>query len=106
MSGKRRLYTEMDEIRIKEIGTRVRTVRELKGLTLDEFGRKLGCTKQFVCAFESKTHMSIGTLLACCRVLEVTPNTLLGYDTKLERFLSDVEKAKAKFCAEQEVNHE
>lgn len=104
--GKRKVFTEVDEAKVIGIGKRVKIVREYRGLTLEEFGKKLGCTKQFVNQFESKQCMSIGTLVAVCRVLEVTPNTLLGYDTKLEKFLDEVEKAKAKFFAEQGVNHE
>lgn len=95
--GNKKLYTETDEKKVRGIGRRVRIIREMKGLTLEEFGKRLGCSKQFISAFESKNTISIGTMVAVCRVLEITPNTLLGYDTELEELLAKIDEAKEKF---------
>lgn len=95
--AKRKIYAEVDEKKIHGIGKKIKTIREYKGLTLEEFGKKLGCSKQFAQYLENADNMTLGSLIAICRVLEVTPNTLLGYDAELENFMREIEIAKEKF---------
>ena len=45
--SKRKICAEVDEKKIHGLGKKIRTIREYKGLTLEEFGKKLGCSKQF-----------------------------------------------------------
>ena len=95
--GKRKIYAEVDEKKVRGIGKKIRTIREFKGLTLEQFGKELGCSKQFAQYLENANNMTLGSLVAICRILEVTPNTLLGYDAELEKFMGEIETAKEKF---------
>ena len=94
---KRKICADVDEKKILGIGAKIKTIREFKGLTLEQFGKKLGCSKQFAQHLECADNMTLGSLIAICRVLEVTPNTLLGYDAELEKFMREIETAKEKF---------
>ena len=104
--AKRKLYSQTDEDRINRIGERIRTIRKLKGLTVENLSEKLGCTKQFISVLETSNRLSVGTLIALCRVLETTPNILLGYDTKLENVLDEIEKLKCCFFKKTEDDNE
>ena len=100
--AKRKIYAEVDEKKIHGIGEKIKTIRELKGLTLEQFGKKLGCSKQFAHYLENADNMTLGSLIAICRVLEVTPNTLLGYDAELDLWF----KQLAQNCFEIVHGHE
>ena len=95
--AKRKIYAEVDEKILSQIGLRIQTIRKIKGLTLEQFSKKLGCSKQFAQHLETANNMTLGTLIAICRVLEITPNTLLGYDAELENFVREIETVKEKF---------
>ena len=95
--SKRKIYAEVDEKRLRGIGKKIKMIREYKGLTVDQFGKKLGCSKQFAHYIEGTDNMTLSTLIAVCRVLEVTPNTLLGYDAELENFMREIETVKENF---------
>jgi len=93
----RKIYTEIEQAKVNGIGKRMRIIREMKGLTIEQVGKKLGCSKQYVSVIESTNRLSVGTLLAVCRILGTTPNVLLGYDPAIDNLMSDIETLKAKF---------
>lgn len=95
--AKRKIHAEVDEKKLNGLGKKIKMVREFKGLTLEEFGKKLGFTRQYAQYLENADNMTLASLIAICRVLEVTPNTLLGYDAELENFMREIETAKEKF---------
>ena len=95
--AKRKIHAEVDEKKLSQIGLKIQTIRKIKGLTLEQFSKSLGCSKQFVQHLETANNMTLGTLIAICRVLEITPNTLLGYDAELENFVREIETVKEKF---------
>ena len=100
---KRKIYAEVDEKRILGISEKIKIIREFKGLTLEQFGKKLGCSKQFAQHLECADNITLGSLIAVCRVLEVTPNTLLGYDAELEKLMREINTAKEKFFSKYAV---
>ena len=95
--AKRKIYAEVDEKKLHGIGKKIKTIREYKGLTIEQFGKKLGCSKQFAHYLGGTDNMTLCTLIAICRVFEVTPNTLLGYDAELENFMREIETVKENF---------
>lgn len=60
------------------IGTRIRTRRVELGLSRDELAEKMNRATKYVADIERGTcGMSIETLLLFCKVLKMSPNTLL-----------------------------
>ena len=94
--ARRKIHAEVDEKKLDGLGKKIKMVREFKGLTLEEFGKKLGFSRQYAQYLENANNMTLSSLIAICRVLEVTPNALLGYDAELENFMREIETAKEK----------
>lgn len=65
------------------LGENLRILRKSKGFTQSELGSKIGVTQQAVQQYE-KGYMtlSIVLLVEISRVLECTPNDILGFDGK------------------------
>lgn len=65
------------------VGENLRILRKSKGFTQSELGSKIGVTQQAVQQYE-KGYMtlSIALLVEISRVLECTPNDILGFDRK------------------------
>ena len=88
----------VDEERLKSIGARIRTIRTLKGFTLEEIAQKLGVTKQYLAYVETGFgYMGIPTLLALSDVFGVTPNVLLGYDKRFNEYFTEMKSVKDKY---------
>lgn len=97
MSRKIKIYGADETQNLSKIGERLRVIRELRGLTLQEVASVLNCTKQRISCFEAGNVPSVGSLMALCKVYKTTPNTLLGGNEKLENYLSEFEQLKEKF---------
>lgn len=62
------------------VGGLLQAARKSKGITQDELAKKIGMAKNHISAIERGAHKaSIDTLLGYCKILEYTPNEILGY---------------------------
>ena len=62
-----------------ELGRRIRAARKARGMTQTEVERAVGVTHGPLSGWEAGTrNPTLGSLLALCRVLRVSPCTLLG----------------------------
>lgn len=72
-----------EQERRRQVGARIREIRQHIGLTQAEVAEKLGIAKQSVTNYESgKTDPSIRNLIALASVLGVTTDYLLGRTLK------------------------
>ena len=94
---RKKLYNLAAEIKVKQVGSNVRYIRNLRGMTMEQFAKKLGVTKQCVSMYECGNGVSLGTLLALCDALDVTPNVLLGYDKRISEFIDEIESIENKY---------
>ena len=85
----------------RELGKRVRQQRTMCGLTQEELAEKSGISCSFVGHIErGEKKFSIGTLVALCNAMKISPNYLLqdSLDQKVLNDSVDVgEKNKALF---------
>ncbi len=67
----------------KEIGNRIQTARNEKGLTQNQLAEKINISAKFLSEIETGNKgMSFETLLSICDILDVSPNYLLNKDVK------------------------
>lgn len=94
----------------KELGRRVRQRRVMRELTQEELAEKAGISCSFVGHIErGEKKFSIGTLVALCNAMEISPNYLLqdSLDLKVLNNSVDVgEKNKAFFDGMMNLLHE
>lgn len=94
----------------KELGRRVRQQRVIRELTQEELAEKAGISCSFVGHIErGEKKFSIGTLVALCNALEVSPNHLLQDSldiTVLNNSVDVGEKNKALFNDMMRMLHE
>jgi len=94
----------------KELGRRVRQQRTLNKLTQEELAEKSGISCSFVGHIErGEKKFSIGTLVALCNALCVSPNSLLQDSLSIEVLNQSVdvgEKNKALFEDMMQLLHE
>ena len=94
----------------KELGRRVRQRRVMRELTQEELAEKAGISCSFVGHIErGEKKFSIGTLVALCNAMEISPNYLLqdSLDIKVLNNSVDVgEKNKAFFDGMMSLLHE
>ena len=62
-----------------EVGKRLRSKRESKGLSQKEVAQRIGVTPGAYQNYEYGREISSGRLVQICAVLECSPNWLLGY---------------------------
>jgi transcriptional regulator with XRE-family HTH domain len=73
-----------------DIGNRIRAYRLDRKLSQGELGDQLGISFQQIQKYEKGTNrISAGRLMEICKVLQITPNDLLGWD-KVNAKLGDV----------------
>lgn len=71
----------MDSGALKDIGTRIRNLREEKNYTQDYLAQKLGITQKAYSKIEAnQTRLPVDHLLKIAEVLETTVNTVLGVE--------------------------
>ena len=81
------------------LGTRLRSAREQRGLTLEEVAKRCGTTKQTIYKYENEivTNIPYDKLELLSKALGVSPAFLFGWDEKEnspdERPLTEGEKA-------------
>jgi transcriptional regulator with XRE-family HTH domain len=65
---------------VERLGTNLRRVRELRGMTQDDLANAAGVARSYVAALESgkRTNPGVATAYALARALRVTMETLLG----------------------------
>ncbi len=70
---------EADHEMSKEIGSRIRKLREIAGLSQEKLGEELGITFQQVQKYETgKNRISAPKLVQVCKALGVTTEAVLG----------------------------
>lgn len=75
----------------QKFGIRLQKCREAKSITQKELADYCGLSKNYISALERGVNkMNVFTLLKCCELLEVTPNTLLNY-RKNDRIILELE---------------
>ena len=84
------------EIQFKKmVGVNIRTVREMKDMTQEQLGEKLGYSGRMISKFENATdHLKIGTLFHIANALEVPLYALIPFQfltngLPYQDFLSD-----------------
>ena len=93
-----KLYGAEEKQSLSKIGKRLKVIRGIRELTLQEVADTLGCTKQRISLFETGNNVpSIGSLLAFCKMYNTTPNTLLGFNERLENYLLEIVRMKEEF---------
>ena len=69
----------------KALGRRVKQQRQLLSITQDELAERIGISCSFVGHIErGEKRFSIGTLVAVCNALRISPNDLLQDSLNLE----------------------
>ena len=67
------------------VGSTIRAIRELQGITLEEVGNSLGTSKEFIFQLEKGLRVpNIHQLAIICNVLHCTPNDILGFTDRKE----------------------
>ena len=95
---KRKLRSLVSEERLSSIGGRIRIIRNIKGLTIEQLAQKLGVSKQYIAACEcSLGTITVPSLMAISDALGVTPNVILGYDSRLNEYLAERETVENKY---------
>ena len=98
MRGKGKLRKLVSEERLAQIGMRVRTLRKNKGLTIEQLAQKLGVTKQYVASCESSLGLiTVPSLMAIADALGVSPNVILGYDDRFNKYIEELESVENKY---------
>lgn len=67
-------------------GERIKYLREAKGMTQDELAAKLGTIRQTIYKYEKNivTNIPSDRVEALAKILETTPEYILGWDEKLK----------------------
>ena len=67
----------------REVGHRLQALRIARGLSRAELASRLDTTEAEVIAWETATEVIyVDELTDICTVLQITPDTLLGWETK------------------------
>lgn len=76
------MRTRRDSYPIAGLGQRLRQARKQAGYYQGELARLLNCDQTSISLYEQdKRAPSLQTLVACCHLIGVTPNHLLGWDS-------------------------
>ena len=77
----------MTHERLYSVGTRIRQIRESKGMTPTELANKMGVAKQTVYKWERDItkHFPLDTLRDISEALNVNPSYLAGWSSSIER---------------------
>ncbi|SOD17733.1 helix-turn-helix domain-containing protein [Pedobacter xixiisoli] len=68
---------------ITDAHTKIKQLRELKGITRKEMGDRLGIGDRAYAKIETgETHLTINRLNEISTILDIDPMNLLGFDTK------------------------
>lgn len=98
MSGKGKLRKLVSEERLTQIGMRIRTLRKNKGLTIEQLAQKLDVTKQYIASCESNLGViTVPSLMAISDALGVSPNVILGYDDRFNKYIEELEAVENKY---------
>ena len=98
MSGRGKMRKLVSEERLTQIGMRIRTLRKNKGLTIEQLAQKLGVSKQYVAYCESNLGtITVPSLMAIADVLGVSPNVLLGYDDRFNKYIEELDAVENKY---------
>lgn len=86
----------MNELIYEKIGERMKLARELKKITLEQAGEKVGVHKSTVLRWENgetkKINLTIIESLA--QFYSVNPSWLMGYDVPMEREINNTDSLK------------
>lgn len=64
------------------VGRRIRAARKAKGYTLEQLAHIVDVSIAAVSKWEAdEFYPKVGSVLVLCQVLDMTPNTLLGWPT-------------------------
>jgi transcriptional regulator with XRE-family HTH domain len=73
--------TEEEDSNLKNLGIRIRKMRELKGFTQEEFARVCGFSRSYFTEIETgKRNITFLNLLRIINTLEVDVNELIEFD--------------------------
>ena len=77
-----------------EIGTRIKSTRDLRGLTLDDIASRVGVAKSTISRYENGTisKLKLPVLESIAKALDVDPNWIIGNTDDPDASLSE-EKA-------------
>ena len=90
-----RNIAEVTGMNYRELGKRVRQQRTLCGMTQEELAEKSGISCSFVGHIErGEKKFSIGTLVALCNAMTISPNYLLQDSLELEVLNDSVDVGK------------
>lgn len=80
----------MKKIIYEKVGQRLKQARELRDITLEEAGNKVGVHKSTILRWENgeTEKFKIPTLEALADLYDVNPAWLMGYDVPMEKKLS------------------
>lgn len=81
----------MDKIIYEKVGLRLKQARELRKITLEEAGKKVGVHKSTVLRWENgeTEKFKISTLETLANFYNVNPAWLMGYDVPMERNINE-----------------
>lgn len=77
----------MTHERLYSVGTRIKEIRESKGITTTELADKLGVSKQTIYKYERDItrNMPYKVIKKLADSLDVNPSYLVGWSTSIER---------------------
>jgi transcriptional regulator with XRE-family HTH domain len=61
------------------IGSRIKQLREVQGMTQHDLAEKLQVNRSMVAKYEADASMTLATLLDLCRILNTHPDYFLGF---------------------------
>lgn len=80
-AAKREAELKAEATRVRhEFGQRLKAARKAAGMTQQEIARQLGLTQKTISGYENgRLDPSLQKLMQLCKVLNVSPNELLGW---------------------------
>ena len=80
---------------INELGQRLRELRTLAGLTLDEAGKRIGASKQTLYKYETGiiTNIPLDKIEELAKLYHVSPAEIMGWSDDDENYYYDPEAA-------------
>ncbi len=67
----------------KIVGNNIKEARKFKGLTQIQFAKKLNMSQQQYSRFENGIfELNYSQILTICKLLDITPNEIFGYDAQ------------------------
>lgn len=80
---------------INELGQRLRELRTLAGLTLDEAGKRIGASKQTLYKYETGiiTNIPLDKIEELAKLYHVSPAEIMGWSDDDENYYHDPEAA-------------